>query len=188
VLAAAVRQIVEEVTPVLSFFSRFTVLSSVKSHYLLTYNQRFVEIIKVSTDSYISLKNKMHAVRYPEFQLILIQLLLMHVTRTLTRSVCTTGFCEVLIHVCIACFAFVSTPCTHVQSVYMYKMVMLVFHRCLLGLAAPRSSTFLFPSCASSTPRTSGFSQTAADVLLPTVFPNALAVLFLKVLLISCCQ
>lgn len=40
------RQIIEEVTPVLSFFSRFSVLSSVKSHYLLTYNQRFVEIIK----------------------------------------------------------------------------------------------------------------------------------------------
>lgn len=40
------RQIVQEVTPVLSFFSRFTFLSSVKSHYLLTYNQHFVEIIK----------------------------------------------------------------------------------------------------------------------------------------------
>ncbi len=53
VLAAAVRQIVQEVTPVLSFFSRFSVLSSVKSHYLLTYNQHFVEIIKVSIDSYI---------------------------------------------------------------------------------------------------------------------------------------
>ncbi len=49
---AAVRQIVQEVTPVVSFFSRFSVLSSVKSHYLLTYNQHFVEIIKVSTDSY----------------------------------------------------------------------------------------------------------------------------------------
>ena len=52
-LAAAVRQIVQEMIPVLSFFSRFTALSAVKSHYLLTYNQRFVEIIKVSTDSCI---------------------------------------------------------------------------------------------------------------------------------------
>ncbi|DBA79451.1 TPA: hypothetical protein ACH3X2_007723 [Trebouxia sp. C0005] len=40
------RQIVQEMIPVLSFFSRFTALSAVKSHYLLTYNQRFVEIIK----------------------------------------------------------------------------------------------------------------------------------------------
>ncbi|KAL0040544.1 hypothetical protein WJX77_010258 [Trebouxia sp. C0004] len=40
------RQIAQEVTPGLSIFSQFTVLSSVKSHYLLTYNQRFVEIIK----------------------------------------------------------------------------------------------------------------------------------------------
>ncbi len=52
VLAATVRQIVQEVTPVVSFFSQFSVLSSLKSHYLLTYNQHFVEIIKVSTDSY----------------------------------------------------------------------------------------------------------------------------------------
>ncbi len=58
VLAAAVRQIIQEVTPALSFLSRFAVLSSVKSHYLLTYNQYFVEIIKVSTDSYVSQNNK----------------------------------------------------------------------------------------------------------------------------------
>ncbi|KAL0044911.1 hypothetical protein WJX82_001842 [Trebouxia sp. C0006] len=40
------RQIIQEVTPALSFLSRCAVLSSVKSHYLLTYNQHFVEIIK----------------------------------------------------------------------------------------------------------------------------------------------
>lgn len=158
VLAAAVRQIIQEVTPALSFLSRCAVLSSVKSHYLLTYNQHFVEIIKVSTDSYFSQNNKCMLWNTREVQSLVdachkdCDKFCLHKRPLWSTHLflhCFLCICQYPMNVKYF-FFFFSAPWMYAQSVHMYKMLMLVFYcSCSRQRNAPLPSLL----CASSAPR-----------------------------------